>query len=104
MIDITQAAATKLKEFSNPKEVVRIAIEGGGCAGFKYRFGQVPIEDTYEDDYILDKLGVEWFVDAISLNYLNEAVVDYEEDSFMSMFRIKNTGAKTTCGCGNSFN
>ena len=104
MIHITQAAATKLKEFANPQEVVRIAIEGGGCAGFTYRFGLVPIKDTYEDDYVLDKLGVKLFVDAISLSYLDEAIVDYEESSFMSAFKIKNAGAKSTCGCGNSFN
>jgi iron-sulfur cluster insertion protein len=104
MIDITEAAATKLKGLITPKEVVRIAIEGGGCAGFQYRFGLVPKEDTFQDDYVLDKLGVQLFVDSISMSYLDEATIDYEEDSFMSMFKIKNAGAKSTCGCGNSFN
>ena len=47
MINITEAAASRLKEFTNPQEVVRIAVEGGGCAGFKYRFGLAPIEDTF---------------------------------------------------------
>ena len=104
MIDITEAAATKLREFNNPKEVVRIAIEGGGCAGFQYRFGIAPIEDTFEDDFIIEKLGVRLFVDAISLGYLEGVTIDYEESTFMSMFKIKNAGAKSTCGCGNSFN
>mgnify|MGYP001219653191 FL=1 len=104
MIDITEAAATKLREFTNPKEVVRIAIEGGGCAGFQYRFGIAPIEDTFEDDYIIEKLGIRLFVDAVSLGYLEGVTIDYEESTFMSMFKIKNAGAKSTCGCGNSFN
>ena len=104
MIDITEAAATKLREFNNPKEVVRIAIEGGGCAGFQYRFGIAPIEDTFEDDYIIEKLGIRLFVDAVSLGYLEGVTIDYEESTFMSMFKIKNAGAKSTCGCGNSFN
>ena len=104
MIDITQAAATKLKEFSNSEEVVRIAIEGGGCAGFQYRFGLAPIEDTFEDDYIIEKLGIKLFVDAISIGYLEGTIIDYEEDSFMSMFKIKNPSANATFGCGNSFN
>lgn len=104
MIDITQAAANRLKEFTNPQEVVRIAVEGGGCAGFKYRFGLAPIEDTFEDDYVIEKSGIKLFVDAISIGYLEGVTIDYEEDSFMSMFKIKNAGAKSTCGCGNSFN
>ena len=104
MIDITEAAATKLKEFTNPAEVVRIAVEGGGCAGVQYRFGLAPIKDTFEDDYIIEKLGVRLFVDAISLGYLEGVTIDYEESTFMSMFKIKNAGAKSTCGCGNSFN
>ena len=93
MINITEAAASRLKEFTNPQEVVRIAVEGGGCAGFKYRFGLAPIEDTFEDDYIIEKLGIKLFVDAISIGYLEGVTIDYEEDSFMSMFKIKNAGA-----------
>jgi len=104
MIDITEAAANKLKPLIEEGSVVRIAIHGGGCAGFQYRFGLAPIEDTFEDDYIIEKLGIKLFVDAISLGYLEGTTIDYEEDSFMSMFKIKNPSAKSTCGCGNSFN
>ena len=104
MIDITEAAANKLKPLIDEGSVVRIAIQGGGCAGFQYRFGLAPIEDTFEDDYIVEKLGIKLFVDAISIGYLEGATIDYEEDSFMSMFKIKNPSAKSTCGCGNSFN
>jgi len=104
IIDITEAAANKLKPLIDKENVVRIAIEGGGCAGFQYRFGLVPIEDTFEDDFVLDKLGIKLFVDAISIGYLEGTTIDYEEDSFMSMFKIKNPSANATCGCGNSFN
>jgi len=104
MIDITEAAANKLRPFIDKENVVRISVEGGGCAGFQYRFGLAPIEDTFEDDYIVEKLGIKLFVDAISIGYLEGTTIDYEEDSFMSMFKIKNPSAKSTCGCGNSFN
>ena len=104
MIDITEAAANKLKPLIDEGSVVRIAIQGGGCAGFQYRFGLAPIEDTFEDDYIVEKLGIKLFVDAISIGYLEGTTIDYEEDSFMSTFKIKNPSAKSTCGCGNSFN
>ena len=104
MIDITEAAANKLKPLIDEGSVVRIAIQGGGCAGFQYRFGLAPIEDTFEDDYIVEKLGIKLFVDAISIGYLEGTTIDYEEDSFMSTFKIKNPSANATCGCGNSFN
>jgi len=104
MIDITEAAANKLRPFIDKENVVRISVEGGGCAGFQYRFGLAPIEDTFEDDYIVEKLGIKLFVDAISIGYLEGTTIDYEEDSFMSTFKIKNPSANATCGCGNSFN
>ena len=44
MINLTTAAALKLETFITDEEVVRLAVEGGGCAGFQYRFGLVPIE------------------------------------------------------------
>ena len=104
MINLTTAAALKLETFITDNEVVRLAVEGGGCAGFQYRFGLAPIEDTFEDDYIVEKLGIKLFVDAISIGYLEGTTIDYEEDSFVSMFKIKNPSANATCGCGNSFN
>ena len=102
-MNITTAAALKLESFMTDKEVVRLAVEGGGCAGFQYRFGLVPVEETYEDDYIVEKLGVKLFVDAISYMYLENVEVDYEDNPFQSAFKINNPDVNRTCGCGNSF-
>ena len=103
MINLTTAAALKLETFITDKEVVRLAVEGGGCAGFQYRFGLVPIEETYEDDYIVEKLGIKLFVDAISYMYLENVEIDYEDTHFSSAFKINNPDVKATCGCGSSF-
>ena len=103
MIDLTNAAALKLESLITGNEVVRLAVEGGGCAGFQYRFGLVPVEETYEDDYIVEKLGVKLFVDAISYMYLENVEVDYEDNPFQSAFKINNPDVNRTCGCGNSF-
>ena len=103
MINLTTAAALKLETFITDKEVVRLAVEGGGCAGFQYRFGLVPIEETFEDDYIIEKLGVKLFVDAISYMYLENVEIDYEDTHFSSAFKINNPDVKATCGCGSSF-
>ena len=103
MINLTTAAALKLETFITDKEVVRLAVEGGGCAGFQYRFGLVPIAETFEDDYIVEKLGIKLFVDAISYMYLENVEIDYEDTHFSSAFKINNPDVKATCGCGSSF-
>ena len=103
MINLTTAAALKLETFITDEEVVRLAVEGGGCSGFQYRFGLVPIEETFEDDYIVEKLGIKLFVDAISYMYLENVEIDYEDIHFSSAFKINNPDVKATCGCGSSF-
>ena len=103
MINLTTAAALKLETFVTDEEVVRLAVEGGGCSGFQYRFGLVPIEETFEDDYIVKKLGVKLYVDAISYMYLENVEIDYEDTHFSSAFKINNPDVKATCGCGSSF-
>ena len=103
MITITESAIRKLKEFLEPTDIVRLAVEGGGCAGFQYRFGLVPVEETFEDDHIVEKLGIKLFVDAISYMYLENVEIDYEDSPFFSKFKINNPDVKATCGCGSSF-
>ena len=81
----------------------RITVLGGGCAGFQYKFGLVPIADTFPDDTVIEEEGVKVHVDAISLEYLKDCEIDYEESTFASTFKIRNPDAKTTCGCGESW-
>ena len=102
-MNITTAAALKLESLMTGSEVIRLAVEGGGCAGFQYRFGLVPIEETYEDDHIVKKLGIRLFIDAISYNYLENVEIDYEDNPFFSKFLINNPDISGSCGCSNSF-
>ncbi len=60
-------------------------------------------EDQGDDDFVVEKDGVILLVDSMSMQYLNEAVVDYKDDIMGSNFTIKNPNAQTTCGCGSSF-
>ena len=53
MINLTNKAVNKLKSFITPGEVVRLSVQGGGCAGFEYKFGLSPLEDCFDDDYII---------------------------------------------------
>ena len=69
MINLTNNAVEKLKSFITPGEVVRLSVQGGGCAGFEYKFGLIPVEDCFEDDYIIEKGGVKMHVDSFSHTY-----------------------------------
>jgi|TARA_B110001454_G_scaffold208619_1_gene221295 iron-sulfur cluster assembly accessory protein len=102
MITLTDNAIQKLKEFLEPTEIVRLAVEGGGCHGFQYRFGVSPSTEIAEDDYIIeDKIRLA--VDPVSYMYLENVEIDYEEKTFNSAFKINNPDTKATCSCGSSF-
>jgi iron-sulfur cluster insertion protein len=72
-------------------------VQGGGCSGFSYGF--TFDETVNEDDFEIDKI----LVDAMSMQYLTGAVIDYKEELNGSQFVIQNPNAQTTCGCGSSF-
>ena len=67
------------------------------------QYGFTLDEETNDDDWDLDMNGVSLLVDSMSGQYLQDAEVDYKEDINGASFVIKNPQAKTTCGCGSSF-
>ena len=105
MIEITESAKAKIKDIlyeeGNPKIALRTFVQGGGCSGFSYGF--TLDEEQNEDDFefAIDEFKV--LVDAMSMQYLQGATIDYKEELMGSSFTIKNPNAQTTCGCGSSF-
>ena len=101
----TDSAAGKVKELvdeeGNPDLRLRVFVQGGGCSGFQYGF--TFDEVVNEDDTQMAKNGVTLLIDAMSLQYLMGAEIDYKEDLQGAQFVIKNPNATTTCGCGSSF-
>ena len=100
MITITENALAQINELRTDAEMpyFRVAVQGGGCSGFQYHFD---FDDTMaEDDF---DIGNNILVDALSMQYLEEATLDYVEDLMGAFFNISNPGARTTCGCGSSF-
>lgn len=99
------AAASKVRELiaeeGNGDLKLRVYIQGGGCSGFQYGFTFDEIVN--EDDTQMQKNGVTLLIDAMSLQYLMGAEIDYKEDLQGAQFVIKNPNAQTTCGCGSSF-
>ena len=102
----TDGAAKKVKELieeeKNPALMLRVFVSGGGCSGFQYGFTFE--ESANEDDTRVEKNGVTLLVDPLSFQYLAGAEIDFQEGVQGAQFVIKNPQAKTTCGCGSSFN
>lgn len=98
-------AISKLQEMiaeeNNPNLKLRVFVQGGGCSGFQYGFTFDEVKN--DDDFDWDFDGVNVVVDSMSLQYLQEAQVDYVEDNMGANFVIKNPNATSTCGCGSSF-
>lgn len=105
MISISENAKTKiidlLIEENNPDVFLRTFVQGGGCSGFQYgfTFDNEKNEDDFE--FPIDKFLL--VVDAMSMQYLRGAEIDYVEELMGANFTIKNPNAQTTCGCGSSF-
>ncbi|MYL96596.1 iron-sulfur cluster assembly accessory protein [Novosphingobium sp. FGD1] len=81
--------------------ILRLAVEGGGCSGFQYRFG---LADAPEDeDSVTETDGVRLVVDPVSLDLVSGCVVDFVESLGGAAFKVENPNAAAGCGCGSSF-
>lgn len=80
---------------------LRLAVEGGGCSGFQYRFGLA--ESIDEDDLVVETGGVKLVVDPMSLDLVAGSVVDFVDSLGGSAFKVENPLAAAGCGCGSSF-
>ena len=80
--------------------VLRLAVDGGGCAGFSYRFS---LGKPEEGDAIATTDGVTLVVDPTSLDLVEGSQVDYVEELGGASFKVTNPNAASGCGCGSSF-
>ena len=81
--------------------ILRLAVEGGGCSGFQYRFGLADAAEA--DDLAVETDGVTLVVDPVSLDLVAGCTVDFVESLGGSAFRVENPQASAGCGCGSSF-
>jgi iron-sulfur cluster assembly accessory protein len=105
MINLTNVAATKVKEImnlQNPAPVaLRVAVVGGGCSGFQYHMAFE--NQTNETDNVFEFDGLKVLVDQMSSMYLEGIEIDYIETLEGAGFKFNNPNVKSTCGCGSSF-
>ncbi|MGQ9686516.1 MAG: iron-sulfur cluster insertion protein ErpA [Thiobacillaceae bacterium] len=104
-LTFSDSAASKVKslieEEGNPELKLRVFVTGGGCSGFQYGFTFDEVQN--EDDFVMEKGGVTLLIDAMSMQYMMGAEIDYTEGLEGAQFVIRNPNAQSTCGCGSSF-
>ncbi len=100
---VTDRAFARLAEINDTTaapQALRVAVEGGGCSGFQY---EIKLDAPGADDLILEGQGQKVVVDAVSLPFLADAVIDFTEELIGARFTIENPNATSSCGCGTSF-
>jgi len=104
VIDLSPSAAKRvaaIAEKQGKPAILRLSVDGGGCAGFQYVFGLADAVDG--DDACAIRDGVTLVVDPVSLDFVRGATVDFVESLGGAAFQVTNPNAASGCGCGTSF-
>lgn len=97
MVIVSNRAKAQLEKICN-NNYVRLAIIGGGCAGFSKHFDFTDIIeecDTIFSDHLV--------IDDVSQDILGEATIDFVTDLLGERWEVNIPEAKSSCGCGISF-
>ena len=105
MITVTDNAVRQLRvlleaQAPHERKGLRVQIAKGGCSGLQY---EMSLDAQKAGDSIVEKEGVEFFVDSESADFLRGATLDYHDGLTGTGFHIENPNAARTCGCGTSF-
>ncbi len=103
-IILTESAARRVAAIAarqSKPAILRLSVDGGGCAGFTYRFELA--EAAGSDDAVAKAAGATLVVDPVSLDLVRGSAVDFVEDLGGAAFRVTNPNAASGCGCGSSF-
>jgi len=105
MITVTDSARSRIIDIlideTDPAVALRTFVQGGGCSGFSYGFTLDSVQN--EDDWVINLGSFKLLVDAMSMQYLQGATIDYKETLMSNEFVIINPNAVSQCGCGSSF-
>jgi len=103
-LTLSHSAARRLAALSDAEGrpvLLRVAVDGGGCSGFQYRFELV--EAGASDDLRIEADGQAAVVDPVSLPFLKGSEIAFVDDLSGAQFVVRNPNAATSCGCGVSF-
>lgn len=104
-LTVTARASAQIKEIMAAEgaadAALRLGVEPGGCAGYQYALSFAKAPDG--DEVATESNGIRVLVSRANLGMLNGVLIDFVETAMGSGFNIKNPNAKSTCGCGNTF-
>lgn len=103
-IVLAESGARRLAELSAGEGrplMLRVAVDGGGCSGFQYRFELV--EAAEDDDLRIERDGQAVVVDPVSVPFLKGSEIAFVDELAGAQFVVRNPNAASSCGCGVSF-
>lgn len=103
-ITLAESAARRLAQLAEAEGkpvLLRVAVDGGGCSGFQYRFELVDAPEA--DDRVVRRDGQAVVIDPVSVPFLKDSEVAFVDELAGAQFVIRNPNAASSCGCGVSF-
>ena len=103
-LSLSDSAARRLADLAATEGhpvLLRVAVDGGGCSGFQYRFELVQAAEP--DDIRIEAAGQAALVDPVSLPFLKGSEIAFVDDLAGAQFVVRNPNAASSCGCGVSF-
>jgi iron-sulfur cluster assembly accessory protein len=106
VVTVTPAAAGRLAALVAEQEIppeernLRVALRVGGCSGFSYEIG---FDAAKDGDIATEVSGVKVLVAPGDVPHLRGMVIDFVDTVQEQGFKITNPNAKSSCGCGQSF-
>jgi iron-sulfur cluster assembly protein len=105
MLTLTDSALNAVRSAiqgaTEPVGGLRIMVDSGGCAGYKYVMGLVQVAEP--DDEVIERDGISVFVDGTSKALLAGTTIDFVVALQGSGFTFDNPNAASSCSCGKSF-
>ncbi len=102
-MQITETALKKLLELRIGLNVLRISIQGGGCAQYTYKLSWEDPRNVDHTEEVWSYRGLVYTIDSKSNLFLENVTVDYSSGLEGRGFTFDNPAAKRTCGCNKSF-
>ena len=102
VMTLTDAAAERIRALmaSSGKDLVRIGVKNGGCAGMEYTMSYA--ETKAPHDEVVEDKGVRILIDPTAVLFLLGTEMDYRSDRMNSGFVFNNPNQTSACGCGES--
>jgi iron-sulfur cluster insertion protein len=103
-VTLSPSAARRIRELGETQGrpvLLRVAVDGGGCSGFQYRFDLVASAE--DADARIERDGAAAVVDEISMMLLKGSEIDFVDELAGAQFKVRNPNARSSCGCGVSF-